>query len=86
MSILRPVGNGKKEYGVDEEAYGGENQGGNRTDAIPPATVHRCGIGTGISEASKRVPIFPCATRKQESEILFSTVELGPSPRGSDRL
>jgi len=40
-------------------------------------TVRLRGIGTGISEASKRVPIFPCTT-KQASEFLFSPEELGP--------
>ena len=48
-------------------------------------TVRHPGIGTGISEASKRVPIFfLCYPGLQASEFLFSTEELGPSPRGSD--
>ena len=40
-------------------------------------TVRLRGIGTGISEANKRVPIFPFATQggKQASEFLFSTEE-----------
>ena len=37
-------------------------------------TVRLGGIGSGISEASKRVPIFSFATR-QASEFLFSTGE-----------
>ena len=49
-------------------------------------TVTHRGIGTSISEASKRVPIFSFATQggKQASSYLFSTEELGPSPRSSD--
>jgi len=39
------------------------------------------GIGTGISEASKRVPIFSFATQRQASEFLFSTEELSPRLR-----
>jgi len=51
-------------------------------------SVRLRGMGTGISEASKRVPqaIFPLLPRpgRQASGFLFSTEELGPSPRGSD--
>ena len=48
-------------------------------------TVRHRGMGTGISEASKRVPIFfLCYPGRQASEFPFSTEELGPSPRGSD--
>ena len=43
-------------------------------------TVAHPGIGTGISEASKTVPMFPFAAQGgnwQASEFLFSTEELG---------
>ena len=46
-------------------------------------TVRHREMKTGISEESKRVPIFSFATQ-QASEFLFSTEKLGPSPRGSD--
>ena len=41
-------------------------------------TARLRGMGTGISEASKGVPIFSFATQGGKQE------ELGPSPRGSD--
>jgi hypothetical protein len=48
-------------------------------------TVRLREMETGISEASKRVPIFSFATQgRQASQFPFSTEELGPSPRGSD--
>jgi len=47
-------------------------------------------MGTGISEASKRVPIFSFATqgllRRQASEFPFSTEELGPERSKPERL
>jgi hypothetical protein len=52
--------------------------------SFTPPTVRLRGMGTGISEASKRVPIFSCYPGRQASELPFSTEELGPSPRGSD--
>ena len=52
--------------------------------SFTPPTVRLRGMGTGISEASKRVPIFSCYPGRQASEFPFSTEELGPSPRGSD--
>ena len=47
-------------------------------------TVRHRGIGTGISEASKRAYFSLCYPGRQASEFLFLTEELGPSPRGSD--
>ena len=50
---------------------------------ISYCTVGNREIGTCISEASKRVPIFPFDTQggTEAIEFLFSTEELGPSPR-----
>ena len=42
-------------------------------------TLRHRGIGTGISEASKRFPIFPFAT--QGGKHLFSTKKLCPTER-----
>jgi len=50
-------------------------------------TVRHRGMGTGISEASKRVPIFSFATqggKQVSSHFRQRTLKLGPSPRGSD--
>ena len=46
-------------------------------------TVRLREMETGISEASKRVPIdfFLCYPGRQASEFLFSTEELGPQAR-----
>ena len=46
------------------------------------ATVRLRGMGTGISEASKRVTIFPFAT--QGGKQVSSYFQLGQSPGGSD--
>ena len=64
-----------------------------RAKPYPPVlgvcTVRHRGIGTGISEASKRVPILPFATQrgKQESSVtfLFSTGELGQNLKAQTR-
>ena len=47
-------------------------------------TVRHRGMGTGISEASKRVPIFSFATQGGKQVSSYFRQELGPSPRGSD--
>jgi hypothetical protein len=47
-------------------------------------TVGNREIGTGISEASKRVPIFPFDTQVGKQASSYFRQELGPSPRGSD--
>ena len=45
---------------------------------ILTTTVRHRGMGTGISEASKR--FFLCYPGRQVSEFPFSTEEMGPSP------
>jgi len=47
-------------------------------------TVRHRGMETGISESSKRVPIFSFATQGGRQASSYLTEELGPSPRGSD--
>ena len=56
-------------------------------DRFINTTVGNREIGTGISEASKRVPIFSFDTQggKQASSYFRQrNLRLGPSPRGSD--
>ena len=43
-------------------------------------------IGSGISETSKRIPIYPMHPERQASEFQFLTEELGLNPRGPGRL
>ena len=43
-------------------------------------------IRTSISKASERDASFPRSEKKQANEFLFSTGELDPNQRGSDRL
>ena len=61
---------------------------GSIAEDVTQHTVRLCGIGTGISEASKTVPILSFATQggKQASSYFRQRnwVQAVTSPRGSD--